>query len=92
MRSPVLRAVAATALAFAGAVSATDLAGWRTRSIYQVMIDRFARTDGSTDADCDVSKFCGGSWKGLVNKLDYIQGELLVLPACRALAAARHGG
>ncbi|KAK4145102.1 glycoside hydrolase [Dichotomopilus funicola] len=73
MRSSVLRAVAASALAFAGAVSATDLAEWKTRSIYQVMIDRFARTDGSTDAECDVSKFCGGSWKGLVNKLDYIQ-------------------
>ncbi|GAW02566.1 glycoside hydrolase family 13 protein [Lentinula edodes] len=49
---------------------------WRSRSIYQVMTDRFARTDGSTTAACDPSStsYCGGSWKGIENKLDYIQG------------------
>ncbi|KAJ3768703.1 glycoside hydrolase family 13 protein [Lentinula raphanica] len=49
---------------------------WRSRSVYQVMTDRFARTDGSTTAACDPSSssYCGGSWKGIENKLDYIQG------------------
>ncbi|KAJ4483787.1 glycoside hydrolase family 13 protein [Lentinula aciculospora] len=49
---------------------------WRSRSIYQVMTDRFARTDGSTTAACDSSStsYCGGSWKGIESKLDYIQG------------------
>ncbi|EKG16140.1 hypothetical protein MPH_06577 [Macrophomina phaseolina MS6] len=49
---------------------------WRSRSIYQVIVDRFARTDGSTTEPCDVEKklHCGGTWKGLENKLDYIQG------------------
>ncbi|THW29580.1 putative alpha-amylase [Aureobasidium pullulans] len=46
---------------------------WRPQSIYQVMTDRFARTDGSTTASCDLGDYCGGTWKGLVNKLDYIQ-------------------
>ncbi|KAF4310779.1 hypothetical protein GTA08_BOTSDO13705 [Botryosphaeria dothidea] len=48
---------------------------WRSRSIYQVIVDRFARTDGSTTEACDVEKklHCGGTWKGLENKLDYIQ-------------------
>jgi len=49
---------------------------WRSRSIYQVITDRFARSDGSITAPCDVSqqKYCGGTWRGIINKLDYIQG------------------
>ena len=55
------------------AASASD---WRGRSIYQVVTDRFARTDGSTSATCNTADrlYCGGSWEGLINKLDYIQG------------------
>lgn len=48
-------------------------AQWRSQSIYQVMTDRFSRTDGSTTAPCDVNDYCGGTWKGLINRLDYIQ-------------------
>lgn len=59
------------------AVPAVSLspAGWRSQSIYQVMVDRFARTDISTSAACDTSDqiYCGGSWQGLISKLDYIQ-------------------
>lgn len=55
----------------AAALSADD---WAKQSIYQVLTDRFARTDGSTSASCDLSSYCGGSWQGLINKLDYIQG------------------
>ncbi|OBZ74584.1 Alpha-amylase A type-1/2 [Grifola frondosa] len=53
------------------AASADD---WRNRSIYQLVTDRFATPDGSSPA-CDTSnrKYCGGTWKGVVNKLDYIQ-------------------
>ena len=49
---------------------------WRSRSIYQVVTDRFGRSDGSTTASCDpgLGKYCGGSWNGLVDKLDYIKG------------------
>jgi alpha-amylase len=49
---------------------------WRKRAIYQVMVDRFARTDGSTTAACNVTNrdYCGGTWAGIQNKLDYIQG------------------
>ncbi|PGG95760.1 hypothetical protein AJ79_09888 [Helicocarpus griseus UAMH5409] len=48
---------------------------WKPRSIYQVFTDRFARTDGSTSAKCDTEEglFCGGTWRGLINHLDYIQ-------------------
>lgn len=38
------------------------------------MTDRFARTDGSTTAPCDLKMYCGGTWRGMINRLDYIQG------------------
>lgn len=49
-------------------------AGWRSQSIYQVLTDRFAKTDGSTGACGNLNDYCGGTWQGLINKLDYIQG------------------
>lgn len=62
--------------AVVGAVSALSPADWRSQSIYQVLTDRFARTDGSTSATCNTGDqvYCGGTWQGLINKLDYIQG------------------
>ena len=49
---------------------------WRPRAIYQVMVDRFARTDNSTTSPCNVTDraYCGGTWCGLLYHLDYIQG------------------
>ncbi|KGO56903.1 Alpha-amylase, fungi [Penicillium expansum] len=57
------------------AIAATP-AEWRSQSIYFMLTDRFARTDGSTTAACDTSdrKYCGGTWQGIIDKLDYIQG------------------
>ena len=46
-------------------------AQWREQSIYFLMTDRFARTDGSTTATCDPNYglYCGGSWQGIINKV-----------------------
>ena len=54
---------------------AATAAQWRSRSVYQVVTDRFARTDQSTTATCNTSSrmYCGGTWQGLIKKLDYIQ-------------------
>ncbi|RDH36480.1 alpha-amylase [Aspergillus welwitschiae] len=51
-------------------------AEWRTQSIYFLLTDRFGRTDNSTTATCDTGDqiYCGGSWQGIINHLDYIQG------------------
>lgn len=56
-------------------VSALSAAGWRSQSIYQIVTDRFARTDGSTTATCNTGDgvYCGGTWQGIINHLDYIQ-------------------
>lgn len=42
---------------------------------HRLTTHRFARTDGSTSYPCDVKNnlYCGGTWKGLENKLDYIK-------------------
>ncbi|KAJ0419932.1 glycoside hydrolase superfamily [Aspergillus carlsbadensis] len=55
---------------------AANLAAWKSRSIYQTMTDRFARTDGSTTQACNTTAglYCGGTWRGTLNELDYIQG------------------
>lgn len=66
---------AAAVAGFAALTQGAGLEEWRSRSIYQVMVDRFARTDGSTDAACVLYEFCNGTWAGLINKLDYIQGK-----------------
>jgi alpha-amylase len=62
-------------VSLAGSVSALSPAGWRSQSIYQVLTDRFARTDGSTTATCNTEDqiYCGGSWQGIINKLDYVR-------------------
>ncbi|KAK7539152.1 glycoside hydrolase superfamily [Phyllosticta citricarpa] len=65
--------LAAAALA-SSAVAATP-AEWKTKIIYQVITDRFARADNSTTAACNASdrQYCGGSYRGIINQLDYIQ-------------------
>ncbi|EMC95703.1 glycoside hydrolase family 13 protein [Baudoinia panamericana UAMH 10762] len=49
---------------------------WRTRSIYQVMTDRFALSSDTFWMPChtELGLYCGGSWKGIIDNLDYIQG------------------
>lgn len=66
---------AALLLALCSSVFAASGDDWRSRSIYQVLTDRYARTDGSTTAPCDTASrsYCGGSFKGIENHLDYIQ-------------------
>lgn len=48
-------------------------AQWRGQSIYHLLTDRFALA-GRGSAGCDFTKYCGGSFKGIEERLDYIQG------------------
>ncbi|KAL6238207.1 hypothetical protein BDW75DRAFT_237704 [Aspergillus navahoensis] len=90
MRSSLILSLAATALA------ATP-AEWRSQSIYFLLTDRFARTDNSTTAACDTSakKYCGGTWQGIINQLDYIQGmgftAVWITPVTANLEDGQHG-
>ncbi|KAF2020229.1 glycoside hydrolase family 13 protein [Aaosphaeria arxii CBS 175.79] len=81
----------------AGQTIAAKAPDWRSRSIYQVFTDRFARTDGSTTHPCDVKNniYCGGTWKGIENKLDYIKNmgftAIWISPITAQVDGAYHG-
>ncbi|XP_065907536.1 uncharacterized protein [Dysidea avara] len=45
---------------------------WKSRIIYQLLTDRFA--SGSSSGCSDLHTYCGGTFKGITNNLDYIQG------------------
>ena len=47
---------------------------WESRTIYQLLTDRFARNNGDTSPCADLTNYCGGGFVGLMNNLDYIQG------------------
>jgi alpha-amylase len=59
---------------FTSPTLALDNTSIRLRTVYQVLTDRFARTDLSTSASCPAGTYCGGTWQGLISRLDYIQG------------------
>ncbi|KAG1748968.1 glycoside hydrolase family 13 protein [Suillus paluster] len=48
---------------------------WRGRSIYQVIIDRYALPEGADPNQCapEDRTWCGGTWNSLRQNLDYIQ-------------------
>ncbi|KAI0036501.1 glycoside hydrolase family 13 protein [Vararia minispora EC-137] len=47
---------------------------WSTRTIYQIITDRFATSDDAVHpCDTNQRKYCGGTWKGIIRHLDYIQ-------------------
>ena len=60
-------------LGLASISNAADAQAWRARSIYQVLTDRIARTNGDASACGNLGNYCGGTFKGLQSKLDYIQ-------------------
>jgi len=47
---------------------------WKQRTIYQALTDRIWRNDGSTQPCPNLSNYCGGTWSGIKDQLDYIQG------------------
>ncbi|KAE8414637.1 glycoside hydrolase superfamily [Aspergillus pseudocaelatus] len=59
-----------------GPAFAATPAEWRFQSIYFLLTARLARTDGSTTAfyNTEDRKYCGGTWQGIIDKLEYIQG------------------
>lgn len=46
------------------------------QSINHTKARRFARNDGNMSSVCDTGdrSYCGGTWRGIMDQLDYIQG------------------
>ena len=47
---------------------------WKSRSIYQLLTDRFSKDDNTETTCADLSKYCGGTFNGIKKNLDYIVG------------------
>ncbi|RPD58617.1 glycoside hydrolase family 13 protein [Lentinus tigrinus ALCF2SS1-7] len=63
-----------TASLLATSALAATAAEWQNRTIYQLVTDRFATSDDSgPSCNTDSRQYCGGTWKGVISKLDYIQ-------------------
>jgi alpha-amylase len=56
--------VLGSALLVAGLASAADANGWKSRAVYQLLTDRFARSNGDTSG-CDLHNYCGGDYEGI---------------------------
>ena len=54
-------------------VEGGDRNAWKSRTIYQLLTDRFYKGDGDTSACGDLRKYCGGTFKGIEDKLEYIK-------------------
>jgi alpha-amylase len=63
-------------LRLATIVTAADTSAWKSRSIYFALTDRVARSNSDTGgSSCNnLGDYCGGTFKGLESKLDYIKG------------------
>ncbi len=47
---------------------------WKSRTIYQLLTDRFSPSDNSKPACNNKGNYCGGTFRGIIKELDYIQG------------------
>lgn len=54
-------------------VTGLSVEQWRSLSVYQIMTDRFAKSHPHS-TNCALESYCGGSWQGISNHLDYVQG------------------
>jgi alpha-amylase len=60
-------------LSLAILIQGRTISEWKSRTIYQIITDRFSQ-GGKTGGGCDLSTYCGGTFRGIMNNLDYITG------------------
>ncbi|CAE7027619.1 hypothetical protein P3342_006017 [Pyrenophora teres f. teres] len=93
----LLNRLAALLFSVTSVVNAADTAAWKSRTIYFVLTDRIARSssDAGGNACSNLGNYCGGTFKGLQAKLDYIQGlgfdSIWITPVVSNKAAGYHG-
>eukprot|EP01015_Nassula_variabilis_P011176 TRINITY_DN1906_c0_g1_i16.p1 TRINITY_DN1906_c0_g1~~TRINITY_DN1906_c0_g1_i16.p1 ORF type:complete len:412 (+),score=80.11 TRINITY_DN1906_c0_g1_i16:75-1310(+) len=46
---------------------------WKSRVIYQLLTDRFAKDTPTNEGCQDLRSYCGGTFQGIMKNLDYIQ-------------------
>jgi alpha-amylase len=74
---------------------AADTNAWKQRAVYQVLTDRFSKDTQGGSACSNLSNYCGGTWKGIQNNLDYIQGmgfdAIWISPIVKNIEPGYHG-
>ena len=68
---------------------------WRTRTIYQLLTDRFAQSPGQENLqrcsnnqnEYEIRHYCGGTFSGIINKLDYIKNLVIIENLFRVLTS-----
>lgn len=58
---------------------------WRSRTIYQLLTDRFAQAPGQENPqlcsnnqnEFEIRHYCGGTFSGIISKLDYIKNMVI---------------
>ena len=78
------------------AAQAGDTNYWKSKAVYQILTDRFAKTNMDNEGACtNLSTYCGGTWKGIENHLDYVAGmgfdAIWISPIVDNLANGYHG-
>ena len=68
---------------------------WKSRSIYEIVTDRFAKDGEDIKTECDLTNYCGGTFKGLQQHLDYISGmgfdAIWISPILKNKEGSYHG-
>ena len=68
---------------------------WKKRSVYFLLTDRFEKSTAGGSACTNLSNYCGGTFKGLTNGLDYIKGmgfdAVWISPVVDNLSGGYHG-
>jgi alpha-amylase len=64
----------ALALSLLPWASAASKDQWKDKVLYQLLTDRFDQTTSTLRACSDLTDYCGGTFKGIEKRLDYIAG------------------
>jgi alpha-amylase len=68
---------------------------WKSISIYQLLTDRFASTDDKIKDCTELGNYCGGTFKGIIQHLDYIKGmgfnAIWISPPLKNKEGSYHG-
>ena len=66
---------------------------WKKRTVYQLLTDRFAKPSGGGCGN--LGYYCGGTYKGIISKLDYIQNmgfdAIWISPVVDNIEGGYHG-
>ena len=46
---------------------------WKDKVIYQILTDRFDTAPTTTEPCNDLTDYCGGTFKGIYNRLEYLK-------------------